>query len=211
MRLLPGFFFAAWSLAWPAAAQVVSLPAQRTTFQEYVAEVIAKSGRIGGIESVRSDCAQSEKYAFPEFQGTAEQAIIQAIHKSDPKANASFDTNAIVVRANSTNQTLLDTIVEAFEFSTNDPISKSTGALFDRPEVARRLRDLGLTGMTSEIGFGRMSRDDGRETVIRLSRVTVLEALNRIGAQHHAVWLYEQWTCDGRTMFRVNWPRVIKP
>lgn len=183
----------------------VSLPAEYASISEHLVTIFKSAAISGGIALVNNDCTPEAKEHFSEFKGSVHDALATLVplnggHQLHWREGA----GTLVIYNSSGPPPLLTVIVAEFRFSRKEPLSKTSSALLDIPEVANEASKLNIIEYGPELGFAQLPARTTAADTVTVTNVSVLDILNKI-AMPHAVWLYKQSQCE-RNIVSLNWP-----
>lgn len=182
--------------------KTVTIQAQTASLSEYLLTVFRGANIRGGISVVSEHCPEAAE-EMPEFSGEVEGVLKRLVSTGHPLQWFQMGDNLIVLNTPSP-PPILTVEVREFRFSRKEPLTKSASGLFDTPEVAATVRDLGLVEYGPELGFAALHQPGTPANMVVLRNTKVLDALNGIGGGD-AVWLYKESKCQ-RNVFSLNWP-----
>jgi hypothetical protein len=187
----------------PPLGRNVSVPAEKTSLSDLLLTVFRNAGISGGIVIVNDGCAETREQ-FPELRGNVQEVLERLASSAGHRLRWFLVGNSFVVDSSLSPPPLLRTVVRRFEFSRKEPITKSSSALLDAPEVTDQLKALKLVVYGPELGFARLRQPNTPQDIVNLTNTTVLDALNKI-ADGRAAWLYTESRCERKVM-SLSWP-----
>ena len=177
---------------------------------EAISLLLAQAHAPGGIISIYSGCAKPNPQTFSLAKTTLKQGL-DYVSTVDPARKWRYADGLILVGLERANDTILNTLIYDIEIRPDDALSLSAQRILHTSEVQTSIEKAALNELTPELGFGQISRnpksavpETGQPT--RLQSVTLAKALNTLASMKGtAVWEYEQFTCNGKSSFRLNW------
>jgi hypothetical protein len=186
----------------------VSLDASPKTSSDAVSSLLAKAHTPGGMVSIYSGCQRPLPQVFSLFETNLKQGL-DYVATVDATRSWIYADGVVLVGVKRANGTILNTVISDIEIRPNDALSLSTQRLVHSPEVLNSIQRLGLEEITPELGFGQIPKNpvaiETRQPT-QLHQITLMNALNALALMKGtAVWEYEQFACNERTSFRLNW------
>jgi hypothetical protein len=178
---------------------------------EAISFLLAQARAPGGIISIYSGCAKPNPQTFSLAETSLKQGL-DYVSTVDPARKWTYADGLILVGLERANDTILNTLISDIEIRPGDALSLSAQRMLHTSEVQTSIEKAGLNEITPELGFGQISRNpkpsvsETSQPNTRLQGVTLAKALNTLASMKGtAVWEYEQFTCNGKSSFRLTW------
>ena len=185
--------------------QDLYLQGQEKTAMHYVESILSHTSLRGGGEEESDACKQST-YHFTEFHGTA-QGALETLRAYTKQFEWTYEDRILLFRIGRPKPSLLDVIVKHFEFRPDEDPILIEGDLFGTDEVKKRIKEMGITHRSSEVGFARWRKPHEPEAPVVLKNLSVRDAVQEIVKHHddHLSWVYMQYVCSGEYYSYFNW------
>ncbi len=177
---------------------------------EAISLLLAQAHAPGGIISIYSGCAKPNPQTFSLAETTLKQGL-DYVSTVDPARKWTYADGLVLVGVERANDTILNTLIYDIEIRPDDALSLSAQRILHTSEVQTSIERAALNELTTELGFGQISRTPKTAVAetsqpTHLQSVTLAKALNTLASMKGtAVWEYEQFTCNGKSSFRLNW------
>jgi hypothetical protein len=186
----------------------VALDRAPRTSADAISLLLAEAHAPGGMISIHTGCASPNPHVFLLEETSLKQGL-DYVSSVDPIRNWAYVDGHVEVGLDQAENTILKTIIQDVEILPEDPLSLSTQRLFQTPEVQSSIQRAKLSEITAELGFSKISKDpkpaSSESQASRIHRTSLLDALNTLATTQTAVWEYDQFTCNNKAPFRVNW------
>jgi len=186
----------------------VALDRSPRTSADAISLLLAEAHGPGGMISIRTGCANPNPHVFLLEDTTLKQGL-DHVSSVDSTRKWTYLDGRVVVGLEQAENTILKTIIQDVEILPGDPLSLSTQRLVQTPEVQTSIQRTKLSEITPELGFGQISKDpkpaSSEGQASHIHRTSLLDALNALATTRTAVWEYEQFTCNNKASFRLNW------
>ncbi len=162
-------------------------------------------GGIVSLKGCKSDDKTPVKHYF-EFSGLTLRQALDRITGDDSNYKWIWDNGSIILLPSAGPPELLQTKINHFE-AEDIPFSGADGAIFNAPEVKRRMTELKLREYISDdmiVLVGGASYSRMPKTSI--DNVTFMEALNTIArGRKNSVWKYDEFQCQDKNYYSFDW------
>jgi hypothetical protein len=194
----------------------VALAHSTTTSGAVVSILLSEAHTPGGIVSVYDNCSQPEVREFSLTETTLGQGL-DYVSRIDATRTWIYSDGVIVVGSNLADRTILSTIIRDVDIYQREPLSLTAQRVLSTPDVRSRIQKGQITELNPDLGFAQVPRPSSAspsepspstnaDVPKRLHNVALIDALNLIAKSHGAgVWEYEQFSCRGKSSFRLNW------
>jgi hypothetical protein len=186
----------------------VALDRAPRTSADAISLLLAEAHAPGGMISIHTGCASPNPHVFL-LEETSLKQRLDYVSSVDPIRKWAYVDGRVEVGLDQAENTILKTIIQDVEILPGDPLSLSTQRLFQTPEVQSSIQRAKLSEITAELGFSKISKDpkpaSSEGQASRIHRTSLLDALNTLATTQTAVWEYEQFTCNNKASFRLNW------
>lgn len=190
----------------------VALMNFRGTSAAAVAALLSEARVAGGIISLYDGCAYPSGQLFKLEETTFRQGL-DYVSRIDKSRGWAYRNAMILVGLELADKTILKTIIRSVKINSNDTLNLSTQRLLESAEVKKRIKKVGLVQMQPNPGISSIRRGGAappKESPTppskQLHNITLEAALNVLAStKGRAVWHYEQFICDNKSSFRLDW------
>ncbi len=182
---------------------------ENITTTDALSRALTITNSPGGIV-VKQECTEPAKYSFRK-SGPTLRAFLDSLVSTDRayKWEAADGTLNLLLRSG--DPPLLKLRIRELKIDGVSSASLAIDQLRSRPDVRRRIRELGLTEGVVRIGPSDLSPPAAgpnqyvRKLSLDLKNVSLRQALNAIVQAHgQAIWAYTEQHCRGRNDFTVD-------